>query len=256
MNNIILCEGKTDAILIGYFLTHQFSYQFSKEKKKQIQLPVNKNNHAEVITWFENINNKSALIAIWAVGGYSNFENKIKEVLKRNSSEIQDEKRFDKMIVFFDKDQKTEDSHLDKIKNWFNGFDYDDSIRIGEWKKSFYSHRHTSIPKKYEFNFLTVMIPPDSDGALETFLLDSIKTNGESIDGHIVDQSRKYISEIPNEPYLKKDRYHEKACLGVVLSVFAPENYFNQTDKRLQQVAWENFVDKNSIFKELKNLIL
>jgi hypothetical protein len=50
MKEIILCEGKTDAILLSYFLIRKFGWKYIKEQV--VRLPVNNEN--EVLNWYRN----------------------------------------------------------------------------------------------------------------------------------------------------------------------------------------------------------
>jgi len=67
MKKIILCEGKTDAILLSYFLIRRFGWEYIKGQI--VGLPINKEN--EVLNWYRNSKYPDQELAIWGVGGIS-----------------------------------------------------------------------------------------------------------------------------------------------------------------------------------------
>lgn len=69
MKNIIFCEGKTDAILLSYYLGKVASWNFSKKLTNNIGLPIRNFENEEVIAYRKGENE----LIIWAVGGVSNF---------------------------------------------------------------------------------------------------------------------------------------------------------------------------------------
>ncbi len=250
--NIIFCEGKTDAILISYFLNKVYSYQHFNQKK--IHLPIENDN--EFIAWYENPKKNSPEIAIWAVGGYDNLGKRINTIIEWNSIPQNNSNFFDKIIVYFDRDDNNDKKLVTDIENWLFKVEYNKMIKLNEWKVISIIQQYITPPNKINSNFLAIPIPPESDGALETFLLDNLATNGNSGDSFIINESRKYIKLVPDEPYLKNTRLREKAALGTVLSTFEPNNTFKKIDERLMSVKWEDFIDINSIFKELSAITI
>ena len=110
MKKIILCEGKTDAILISYFL-EKFEWQFSK-KVMQINLPVDKDN--EVFSWYRHPDKPDQELAIWGVGGYSNIQLKLKYITEsiQSQPEKQFQNRFNKIVLFVDNDTGSFNEHI------------------------------------------------------------------------------------------------------------------------------------------------
>ncbi|MDD1475219.1 hypothetical protein MEO41_28720, partial [Dolichospermum sp. ST_sed4] len=83
MKKIILCEGKTDAILLSYFLIKKFGWQFIRGQV--FGLPSNKDN--EVLNWYRHPEDPYQELAIWGVGGISEIPSKLNEVVNRTCIE-------------------------------------------------------------------------------------------------------------------------------------------------------------------------
>src|SRR5690348_2507844 len=96
---LILCEGKTDAILVSYFLCKTLQYKFQKKAPLKIK-DVDQVN--ESINWYEN--DKGRMLAIWGVGGYSNLPNALDQIEKLNRLQF----TFDKIAIIRDKDTEVE----------------------------------------------------------------------------------------------------------------------------------------------------
>ena len=56
---------------------------------------------------------------------------------------------------------------------------------------------------KYPIQLLPIILPPDSKGNLEVFLLDALKENSDN-DRFIVEEAEKFIKNIDDKPYLIK----------------------------------------------------
>jgi len=68
VNRLILCEGKTDAILISYYLAKTAGWQYSRTCPNGLDIKTNKGN--EAIKCYVNNNE---YLAICSVGGKDNF---------------------------------------------------------------------------------------------------------------------------------------------------------------------------------------
>lgn len=103
MKSLILCEGKTDAILISYLLCKQWgwSYISSKNKKfKNYQIDVSEKNN-ESAEWYIKDNNE---VLICGVGGNTNFSNFFEDKIRSIQVNYKEEDIFKKIICVVDKD--------------------------------------------------------------------------------------------------------------------------------------------------------
>ncbi len=251
MKKIILCEGKTDAILISYFL-EQFDWQFSK-KGMQINLPVDKDN--EVFSWYRHPNKPDQELAIWGVGGYSNIQPKLKYITEsiQVQPEEQFQNRFNKIVLFVDNDTGNFNQHISDMDEWLkiSGIDLLDQIELQEWLNA--EVELLGNQQKYPIKLLSIILPPESKGNLEVFLLNALKENSDD-ERILVEEAEKFINKIPKETYLVKDRLKVKAQLGSVLSVMSPDWVFTSLDERLKKVNWEKLELVFTAYQKLRDL--
>ena len=68
----------------------------------------------------------------------------------------------------------------------------------------------------------------------------------------MVVEAKQFIKNIPDEPFLMKNRLRNKACLGAVLAVFSPGWVFRELDEKLRSVPWEEMAKIYGAFAEIK----
>ena len=68
MNRLILCEGKTDAILLGYYLMKTDGWALERKPPSGLDIKAQEQN--ENVVWYKKGNEK---LMICAVGGKDNF---------------------------------------------------------------------------------------------------------------------------------------------------------------------------------------
>lgn len=173
MKNIIFCEGKTDAILLSYYLENVAGWKFNKKLNKKIELPIRNLENEEVNVYTKSVNE----LVIWAVGGQSNFTYAVSQIIKLNKNFIEDE-IYTKLIVLRDHDLVSElDDILNEFNNLFEQNEIDISIKSNnEWAKTEYINAYD---ERSEMRFLPIIVPFDKYGALETFVLDAICEMGQ-----------------------------------------------------------------------------
>lgn len=246
---IILCEGKTDAILISYYIIQTFGYLYAPHCNRI--LPIEENQHLD---WYTNGENGD-VIAIWSVGGYGNLKKALKDVIQRNSLEKKKEDRFSRIVLFYDRDTSTDKELETALEGWINDCEVGDCgpIEIQKWI-SCENRLRKDPPSQFPIEIMAIVLPPDKNGALETFLLDSLCNIGDC-EQIIVDGARNYVNGIPEDPYLVKGRYKEKASLGSVLSVMSPDWVFSQVNEKLLKIRWERLTTFNAVYSKLSEII-
>ena len=158
-------------------------------------------------------------------------------------------------LFFFDRDEQTEESCEALIHSWFNHAEvtFDKVPSLGRWNNGSIE-LNLKPSNRYSQEFLCIVLPPDSNGALETFLLGCLQQKSPD-DRVIVDEAKNFIDRIPLEhPYLNHKRLRQKACMGSVLSVVSPDWVYSELETRLTQVQWENLPVASSIYQELERL--
>ena len=243
MKSILLCEGKSDAILVSYYLEKVKGWQFySKKDKRKVDIPI-RNTENEEINWYtSNID----LLAIWGVGGKSNFKYAIEQVLRINSL-VDREEAFNKIVILTDRDQSETDKDLIRELSEYLG-----NIELinNEWTDKEYTNEFES---KVQVRLLPIIIPFDKNGALETFILDAISEMGQE-ESHIVNMSKEFISNFDLLNYLNTQRLKVKGELAVTLGTMFPQKTFTPIDAMLKNINWEDYRTIQEGFRKLEEI--
>lgn len=251
MKRIILCEGKTDAILISYFLIKRFGWTYIKEEV--VELPVDRDN--EVLNWYRHLRKPDQELAVWGAGGIEQLPIKLAHVIDRTRNERTPTNRFERLVLLFDRNDRSEDQCRDLVKKWTtkdNELEITGELQLGQWVDARIELR--KIPEEYhELRMLSIALPPDGKGNLEVFLTNSIRDQSTH-DRFLVDKAEKFIGCLPDKPYLSKRRYRPKACLGSILSVMSPDWVFSTLHDRLTRVQWEEIESVVTVYGKLGEL--
>lgn len=241
MNKLILCEGKTDAILLSYYLEKTCGWTH-RNAPKSLAIKVDEIK-GESAYWYRK-EEKSLLIC--GVGGRDNFRSFFKEKVL---SIMLDTSGFSKIAVVTDRDDRGEHSVLDSFRASLRPVITD--IKNDVWTTNSYEN---SFKQKALVDFLLVIIPEDKEGALETLLLEAISEN--EYDKAIVKRNIAYVDEIQPiaAEYIHKNRLKLKACLGVTWSIQYPEKIFSFIDEQIRSVKWEKSQVLAQCFQQLKNI--
>lgn len=241
MSKLILCEGKTDAILLSYYLEQTCGWRHCKAPATLAIKADEK--RGESAYWYQR-NDECLLIC--GVGGKDNFCNFF---TMKIFPAIIDSSAFSKIAVVTDRDNRMETSICDSFRSIFNPVITNAAVNV--WVSNDYCN---SFGQQVAIDFLLLVVPADKEGALETLLLDAISE--DESDKIIVNKSREYIEAI--EPfakkYITKTRLKLKACLGVTWAVQYPEKIFSFIDDQIRSVKWEESEILNNCFGELKKI--
>jgi hypothetical protein len=256
MKRIVLCEGKTDAILISYFLERRFNWSYLPDHP--MKLPV-ANARNEELNWYRHLQ-RAGLgqeLAIWGVGSVSQIPVKLNVVMENNQRNPRPEDRFEYVVLFFDHDDPTE-ACLNTVRNWIAGagLALTDELQLGEWMNAEIDLLGVTPPGRYQLRLLTIVLPPGGLGALETFLIDCWQQFSDA-DNQLAQAARAFIEglpELPKQTYLNHRRLPDKACLGAILSVFSPDGLFQKIDPKLKNVPWEQIEDALAVYGRLEAL--
>ena len=241
MNKLILCEGKTDAILLSYYLEKTCGWSRQNAIK---YLSVNTDEtHNESSYWYRRgVEN----LLICGVGGKDNFgtffKEKIQDMMVASSA-------FTKIAVVTDRDKR----RLTSIRNSFQSI-FKPVITCVEnnvWKSNTYIN---SYGQQDLVDFLLLVIPHENEGAMETLLLDAISE--DAYDKVIVEKSKEFVDEV--EPYaskyITKFRLKLKAYLGVSWAVQFPEKTFLLMNEQIRSISWESSRILEECFSVLRTI--
>ena len=243
MTSLILCEGKTDAIFLSYYLEKvcEWTHKFNRTRiPKGFDVKANKSG-GESVEWYHKNDN---FLVVCAVGSKDKFTGFVKHKIipaMLNST------MFSKIALVTDRDDRSIESICQSVQNMFSTVV--SSIKNNSWTENIY---HTGTPgREASVEFLLLAIPMDKEGALETLLIDSIASH--EYDKPIVEKSKAYIADV--EPlatkYIGKTRLKLKALLGVIWATQCPEMIFSFIDEQIRSVKWEDSKILTECFSEL-----
>ena len=245
MRVLVLCEGKSDAILISYLLERTSGWKYSKGDPNFI------------IKDIDEIQDGSAywsgrggdLMMICGVGGKENFGAFFSDKIFPPIKEYGKERSFDKLVYVVDRDNDSDADIVTKIKNDLNPLEFD--MTLGVWESATYTD---SFNKINSIEILGLVVPQEQEGALETALLNALSQN--PYNKNIVDKCKDFVDEIKPEAdiYITKPRLELKAKLSCVFAIISPQKVFSFIDNLIKSVNWEEYTYIKALFKELIEL--
>lgn len=248
MNSIIICEGNSDYALLQYYMQAAYdwkdksagAYKYKKQKSRLL----------------ENGDNQ---LIIAPSGGCSEIPSELEDVIERNKNATNTE-IFNKIVILTDNDDELEkDKITEKIscilkKNGKTDF----NLKNNEWID--FSIVRKIQPNRLTCSLLTLIIPFDENGALETFLLKALASKNE-YDKILINKSKEFVDQIANiqlpekeENYLNHRRYKTKAEFDVYFSVRTPAEQFVKRRDLIKSVRWEEYSLVKKCFSELGKL--
>ena len=125
------------------------------------------------------------------------------------------------------------------------------------WNNSTYTN---DIFDTSRIELLSLIIPFEDTGAIETFLLNALcieseKSDPEKVDKEIINQCSHFIDTIDCKgKYLKHRREKTKAKFDTAFVVMTPAEAFNQRQTLLRSIPWEQYEIIQTSFKQLGKL--
>lgn len=244
MKSIILCEGSTDWVLLQYFMRKTYGW----EDKKTNEQP-----SGEHIKRIRTLTKEADTLSIGSCGGAAKILSGFDFITERNSLS-QETEAYDKIVVITDRDDdKTEDKFINGIKEILGNrrIRTEKEICNNEWIPCNY----TSVyGKNRSMQLLLLVIPFETTGAMETFLLKCISEN-DTYDAKIIQKCEKFVDHADEEQrYLNKRRYITKAKFDVYFSIRTAAEQFVQRQNILKNIEWENYIKIQKDFEKLSKL--
>lgn len=217
----------------------------NETKDRLFRIPV-QDKGSESANWYERDGNH---LAIWAIGGQSKFDYAIREVMTINKREDAD-KGFAKIALVTDRDKNAKD---DPILSMFCGTlqacGSEVKLTNNSWATSSFEN---DFQETLYLSLLTLIIPFDKPGALETFLLDALCEKPD--EKHVIDEARKFIASLTTNKYLPNERIRLKADLSTTFAVLNPERVFTINDEIMRSIRWEEYSTIQIGFKLLEQI--
>lgn len=243
MIRFILCEGETDATLIGLYLEKMTNWRYTNEQNivNKIKIPKTLNFTNKYVSYYKIENNELLICAVGGKDGFGEFYKKfIHRIINLSNN---DENEF-RIAIITDADDSSIFQIENNILTQLNG--YISNIKNNEWKTNYTVNAFGDNAK---IELLLTVIPKDHGGALESVLLDALEENDDG--KYIVNESKKFIDCLDENNYIHNDRLKLKSKLGVALSVFYPDKVFSQFDQKLNIIDWSSYDALKENFTEL-----
>ena len=230
MKIVMLCEGKSDAILISYLLEKMSGWTHLKKPDKSFGVAI-EDKENESAYWYSRNDDQ---LLICGVGGKSNFDSFFSNKIYSMIHDYPEKNTFQKIIVLRDKDTDSISETERNIQNCLHPIST--TIQNDTWVKGYYKD---SFDVDKTIDVLGLVIPFDSDGALETVLLNSLKEEGTKKE--IVERSESFVEQVTEcaKEFIFNPRMELKAKLGVTFAVLSPMKVFSFIDEIIRTVEWE-----------------
>lgn len=240
MNRLILCEGKTDAILLSYYLGKTAGWTHTSAPSN---LAIKAREKNQTVDWYQK---GDPLLMICAVGGKDNFANFFNRDIRRA---ILSTGAFSRIAVVTGRDDRSVAEIEQSIANDLNPFF--NSIRDREWTVNEYTDQYKM---KQCMECLLLVIPKGQQGALEKVMLSAISE--DPYDKVIVDRCKSFVQGIRPDAakYISSDRLQLKAHLSTVWAIQSPDKAFDFIDQQIQSVPWEKYRTLRDCFGMLETI--
>lgn len=253
MKSIILCEGETDQIILSYYFQRMYNYHYNEEKTKKF----NNSPQNGIICSYTQITLKGKKtieneLVIWAVGGRNRLPERLNYILTQNKMDA--DCYYERIIIMSDKDSEEESTEIWRgIKKIITEkCEKKVSFKENEW---FLGKQTSSFNEIKSINFLTLNIPTDGTGSLETFLLNALKEQSQA-DKYVAEQAIKFVKKLIGNQYKLENKYLNKrrdcikAPLAVYFGIISPEHIFKKMDPILKKIPWENYTTIQKGFEQ------
>lgn len=245
MNSLILCEGKTDCVLLQYYLEKVHSW---------IRIG-GSSFHAVNKSWSNLFAKNGNNLIISETKGCNRLSDGLITAVNRNENAApgSNDEFFDKIVIFTDNDET--DTTANMIRDIHNKLHTTSALFASPIQKNAWNKISIqSIEGVKEFELYVMFIPFDENGALETYLLNCIGSN-DAYDKGIIDKGNSFVETVdPNDKYLGQRRLKTKAKFDVYFSVRTAADQYAERQNILKSVAWENYDMIRTDFKMFADL--
>ncbi len=247
MTSLLICEGKTDAVLYGYYLIKKFNWSYLELGHRPKSLKSFDVSEDQGVELYQKDNRYLLIIA---AGGASRF-NEIWEKFKPLISDADERTVLNKVAIIRDRDNY-DDSALISI---FNDVLDISIIELNSWCIREFANDFGDMVK---LEILPLVVPQDKYGALEDAIMDALSiSNSYEL---IIEQSKNFVNETKNKvnkldnEILSEQIMIPKAVLSSFISIVSPERLFDKVNRILLDYKWEDNEILNLMLKELESL--
>ena len=247
MTSLLICEGKTDAILYGYYLIKKFNWSYLELGRRPKSLKSFDVSEDQGVELYQKDNRYLLIIAAGGASRFNEIWGKFKPLIS-----IADEKHvLKKVAIIRDRDDNDEKS----LMNIFNAVFGSGIKELNEWNENEFTNDFGDTVK---LEILPLVVPQDKYGALEDAIMDALSVNNSY--ELIIEQSKSFVNDTKtkvnkfDKEILKEQRMIPKAILSSFISIVSPERLFDKVNKILLDYKWEENAVLNLMLKELESL--
>ena len=186
-NSCVICEGNTESVLIQYYLRKAFEWTDCPKDQVDNLFRFNNNDSRKLLK-------PGKTVTISETGGVSFFTEALRKVLVYQKVSI--DEYFERIIIFTDHDEsdtsaRWHDTILELLQT--------ENVTIKkDTADSFICELESDSNNNISFEIDTVIVPFDEEGALETFLLNSVSEK-DSYDAEIIRKGNNFVEAVDAE---------------------------------------------------------
>lgn len=239
MKSIIICEGETDFTLLQYYMMTVHGW---KDSSESLFKPIKTSKSRDFV-------NGKDMLTIISVGGCTNIKNVFTALMRANENVIRDEERYSRIVIITDNDEPDIEKRI--VAELNDEMAHQCLIKNTQWTTLSFID---SIGNSFSTELLLLIIPFEENGALETFLLNSVSKK-DAYDAEIIRKGNLFVENAdPSSKYLKHRSLKTKAKFDVYFSIRTAAKQFSMRQDILKGVPWEEYENVREVFKELSRL--
>ena len=223
MNAIILCEGESDLVVLSQYFCNCFGYEYIGPSKASGD---------DMMKACRYRRGNDSLV-IRTANGVTNFPKGLRDVLRTNQINTDDQNQFTHIAVISDHDSAEETALLvGELTGVLAEYNLQ-HFQEGTWRHG--QQRTQMGEREIEVELLFLRIPLEENGALETLLLSALEEHPD--DAHLASASRDFIADLIQYreahpmKYLSKRADQVKAPLGSVLGRRLTDTHLSTTTR-------------------------
>ena len=232
MRSVVLCEGKDDLWFIAYFLYKTKGWVIDKNIKKHWPYyKIMPKDHTQDVQCI--LNDQNDFSSIWAVGGQDRMKDALNDIFRINSRYPNNP--IETIVLVKDCDARDHDLVVNEIATWFDG-----SVSLTNHELCNYTM--TVDDKSIVLQIMPIVIPFDSEGAIETVLLHALTecgTQEQYITKHAVSYVRQLATSGKLKDYLIHSRQITKAEYSAAIAITNPDHSTELFKGMVMSCPWE-----------------
>lgn len=258
MNVVILCEGSSDATLLGQYMMQAEGFVW-RDPMEALDDRVFDIRSYDIKDRIQMYDAEGDALAIWAVDGSAHFADATKRLMQNNrKGDVFS--RADAVAVVMDYDSEADANQYTEA--CMAGFDVSQSWTAAQMREQWCKTGYQDDFEQTAHLLLTaIWIPSNQTGALESFLLEALKKQDDR-KKNLAKQSEDFVQDLINHPdlhpkeYLRRRRDCVKAPLTVYFAIASPNRMMQKLREALDSVDWSEYREVQTTFARLSRDVI